>query len=90
MYIFIFDKRNNVRAIEINSKTDKKGRLKIDYDLIQKNTNVRVLILLDEQDDESKEEKIWLSSILNNSAFDFLKDEEEDIYSITDGKPLND
>ena len=90
MYIFIFDKRNNMRAIEINSKTDKKGRLKIDYDLIQKNTNVRVLILLDEQDDESKEEKIWLSSILNNSAFDFLKDEEEDIYSITDGKPLND
>ena len=90
MYIFIFDKINNMRAIEINSKTDKKGRLKIDYDLIQKNTNVRVLILLDEQDDEAKEEKIWLSSVLNNSAFDFLKDEEEDIYSITDGKPLND
>ena len=90
MYIFIFDKRNNVRAIEINSKTDKKGRLKIDYDLIQKNTNVRVIILLDDQDDESKEEKIWLSSVLNNSAFDFLKDEGEDIYSITDGKPLND
>ena len=90
MYIFIFDKINNMRAIEINSKTDKKGRLKIDYDLTQKNTNVRVLILVDEQDDEAKEEKIWLSSVLNNSAFDFLKDEEEDIYSITDGKPLND
>lgn len=72
-----------MRAIEINSKTDKKGRLKIDYDLTQKNTNVRVLILVDEDNDERREEKIWLSSVLNNSAFDFLKD-EEDIYLMTE------
>ncbi|MEX0811736.1 MAG: hypothetical protein WD048_05930 [Chitinophagales bacterium] len=39
---------------------------------------------------ESDEEKLWLKSILNNPAFDFLKESEEGIYSINDGEPLND
>lgn len=76
-----------MRAIEINSKTDKKGRLKIDYDLSEKNKKVRVLILVVDDGEEDKDEQIWLASVLNNSAFDFLKDKEEDIYSINDGKP---
>jgi hypothetical protein len=32
----------------------------------------------------------WLNAVANNSAFDFLKDPEEDIYTITDGKPFYD
>ena len=46
MYIFIFDKINNMRAIEINSKTDKKGRLKIDYDLIQKELEYQTFVII--------------------------------------------
>ncbi len=33
-------------------------------------------------------EKLWLSSISSNAAFELLKDTKEDIYSITDGKPI--
>ena len=78
-----------MRAIEINSRTDKTGYLKIEYRLDQKDSNVRVLILMDEMTDEN-DEKLWLKSISKNPAFDFLKDAGEDIYSLTDGEPVND
>ena len=32
-------------------------------------------------------ENEWKLLLKNNSAFDFLKDPEEDIYTIHDGKP---
>ncbi len=79
-----------MRAIEIVSKTDKKGQLKIDYKLDKSNSNVRVLILLDDDNHEQEEEKLWMNSILKNPAFDFLNEPTEDIYSINDGEPLND
>jgi len=79
-----------MKAIEINSKTDKTGLLKINYKLNRTNSNVRVLILLDDDYLEKDEESIWMSSISNNPAFDFLKDSAEDIYSLKDGEPFND
>lgn len=32
----------------------------------------------------------WLRAAALNPAFDFLKDSEEDIYTLADGKPFND
>lgn len=32
----------------------------------------------------------WLKAVSSNLAFDFLKDSAEEIYSLNDGKPLND
>ncbi len=78
-----------MKAIEINSKTDKHGHLRINYPLNKKNSKVRVIILLIE-DNESEEEKLWMQSISNNPSFDFLKEPEEDIYSIDDGEAIND
>ncbi len=78
-----------MRAIEINSKTDKKGHLKIDYHLDKSDSNVRVLILVDDNSDQD-EEAIWMDSISSNPAFDFLKENSEDLYSINDGEPFND
>lgn len=78
-----------MKAIEINSKTDKHGHLRINYPLNKKNSKVRVIILLIE-DKESEEEKLWMQSISNNPSFDFLKEPEEDIYSSNDGEPIND
>ena len=72
-----------MKAIEINSKTDKKGHLKIDYALNKSNQKVRVLIFVENEDEE-----IWLDTVTDNPAFDFLKEEEEDIYSLTDGEPF--
>ncbi len=77
-----------MKAIEINSKTDKHGHLRINYPLNKKNSKVRVIILLIE-DKESEEEKLWMQSISNNPSFDFLKEPEEDIYSLDDGEPIN-
>lgn len=79
-----------MRAIEINSKTDKKGHLKIDYQIGKSERNVRVLILLDDNTSQPDDEKLWLSSISFNPAFDFLKDPTEDIYSLNDGEPFHD
>jgi hypothetical protein len=79
-----------MRAIEINSKTDKEGHLKIDYKLNKSNSHVRVLILLDEDITDLEEEKLWINSISKNPAFNFLMEPSEDIYSLEDGEPIND
>jgi hypothetical protein len=79
-----------MKAIELKSRTDKEGHLKIDYQLDKSNRKVRVIILFDEDIDEKNEEELWLKSISQNPAFDFLHDQSEDIYSLNDGVPFND
>jgi len=79
-----------MKAIEINTKTDKQGHLKLNYQLNKKDRKVRVIILIDEQSDDIDEEKEWINSIQSNPAFDFLKEPTENIYSLSDGEPFND
>jgi hypothetical protein len=70
-----------MKALELNSRTNKKGRLKLDIDLKKANKIVKVLIL-------SEEESNWLLNASNNPAFNFLSEPEENIYSIKDGEPI--
>lgn len=49
---------------------------------------VRVIVLFNE--DTDIDEKEWLKAASGNEVFDFLNDEGEDIYSLEDGKPLDD
>lgn len=79
-----------MRAIEINSKTDKLGYLKIDYKLNKSERNVRILILVEDDSYEIEEEKLWMNSISKNPTFDFLSEPTEDIYTPKDGEPFND
>ncbi len=79
-----------MKAIEITAKTDKQGHLKINYPMNKKESNVRIIILVDEKSDEVDEEKLWMNSISANPAFDFLNDINEDIYTVTDGEPFHD
>ncbi|MBC6409661.1 MAG: hypothetical protein GDA42_04270 [Ekhidna sp.] len=51
--------------------------------------NVRVCIFFDPEETDN-EDSLYLKSISNNPAFDFLNDPAEDIYSLTDGTPIND
>ncbi len=74
-----------MKAIEIKTHANQFGNLEINYSLMKKNQNVRVLILLDEEN----EEELWMKSVSNNPAFDFLKD-EEDIYTLNDGNSIED
>lgn len=78
-----------MKAIEVQSKTDEYGNLKIDFPLQFKDKNVRVLILFDENEGENTEYD-WLKSASASPAFDVLNEPEEDIYSPDDGEPLND
>ena len=68
-----------MKAIEIKSKTNKKGELNIHYELGKSEENVRVLILI-EDSPNIDEEKEWIEFVSKNPAFPFLKDECEDIH----------
>lgn len=81
--------RNTImKAIETTGMIDRKGLLRLDSPLRTRQRKVKVIILLPEEN-ESDDEMLWLRSLANNPAFDFLKDEKEDIYSLTDGKSFN-
>ena len=75
-----------MKAIEITTKTDKTGHLKINYPMNKRESDVRIIILVDENNDDVDEEKLWMNSISSNPVFDFLKDSNENIYSLTDGE----
>ncbi len=78
-----------MRAIEVTGNIDKKGVLRLDNPLIMREKKVKVIILVSEENEEP-EEKLWLSAMANNPAFEFLHDEEENIYTLKDGKPFHD
>lgn len=78
-----------MKAIEINTKTDKNGHLKIGYNLNKAEKEVRVLILYNEDYSDLDDEKMWIDSISSNPAFHFLNDPDEDIYSLNDGEPID-
>ncbi|MGD2089541.1 MAG: hypothetical protein PVH61_25425 [Candidatus Aminicenantes bacterium] len=76
------------RAIETTGTVDAHHHLLLDEALpISGPKKVRVIILFLEEDhiDESE----WLQAASVNPSFDFLKNPEEDIYSMNDGKPFN-
>lgn len=77
-----------MNTIEVFGQIDSNGVLKINKPLPLKEGDVKVIIFYSEND-ELSEEQLWMKSLSNNPAFDFLKN-EEDIYSLTDGKPFDD
>jgi hypothetical protein len=77
-----------MKAIEVAGTIDEQRRLIFDHPLpISGPSRVRVLILIDERDDD---EQIWMAAAAANPVFDVLKEPEEDIYSANDGKPFHD
>ena len=46
--------------------------------------------MVDDNKKSYDEEALWMQSIASNPAFDFLNDPAENIYSITDGEPIDD
>ncbi|NMX21965.1 hypothetical protein C5S30_05950 [ANME-1 cluster archaeon GoMg4] len=77
------------KAIEIMGTIDKKSQLHIDEPLpITGPSRVRVIVLFSGEEDMDVDEMEWLRAASANPAFEFLKDEIEDIYKPTDGKPF--
>ncbi|GEM_PF-398222 len=54
--------------------------------IIEKYEDEHVPEIPDSADEWNETE--WLKASLSNPAFDYLRDPEEDIYTISDGKPL--
>ena len=77
------------KALEVTGTIDAQRQLVLDEPLpVAVTTRVRVIItLLEEADIEEKE---WLRAAAANPAFDFLKDPEEDFYTLADGRPFHD
>ena len=77
------------KAIETTGTIDGKHHLVLDETLpISGPTHVRVSHLLPEDSNISETE--WLQAAAANPAFYFLKDPEEDIYTLSDGRPFYD
>jgi hypothetical protein len=76
------------KAIEAQGTINKDHRLILDEFLpIEGPKRVRVIILLGEE--EELGEASWLKAGSSNDVFDFLKNPEEDIYTLADGKPFH-
>lgn len=78
-----------IQAVETSGHVDSNGFLQIETPVPLKEGDVKVIIMYAENE-ELEEEQLWTRSVSNNPAFDFLKDPREDIYSVNDGKPLDD
>lgn len=73
-------------AIETTATIGPNRQLLLDEDLPESaSPKVRVIVLFDENDLDEPE---WLRAGAENKVFDFLNDEEEDIYTLADGKPF--
>ncbi len=78
------------KTIETTGFVNDRHELFLDEKLSMiKPSRVRVMIFPAE-DDVLFDETEWLRAASQNPAFDFLKAKEEDIYSLTDGKPFGD
>ena len=81
---------NPMTAIEMTGMVDENHQLQLDGMLpFAGPKRVRVIVLspLTEIADELSDVE-WLKASLNNPAFEYLRDPEEDIYTIKDGKPF--
>jgi len=76
-------------AIELTGTVNDDHQLKLDEVLPQSvPKHVRVIVLYSPVDEW--DEKKWLHAATLSTAFNYLKDPEEEIYTLSDGKPFHD
>lgn len=79
-----------MKSIETLAKTDSQCLLKISIPTKSKEKAVRIIVLIyEDSEDEIDEERLWLKSVTINPSFEFLNDELETIYSLSDGIVFN-
>lgn len=80
---------STMTAVEVTGTIDENHQLKLDQPLpITGPISVRVIVLYLTPEEPGKAQ--WLQAAANNPAFEFLNDPEEDIYTLADGKPVQD
>ena len=76
-----------MQALETVGTIDKKGHLILSKPLELRNKVVKIIVLIADDDDTIDNEQ-WLAALSTNPVYNFLKDDEEDIYTLSDGKPF--
>jgi hypothetical protein len=80
-----------VRAIETTGVIDEERQLRLDTPLpVVGPSRVRIIVLFPEEEYEEISEPEWLHAAATSPAFDFLREPEEDIYTLADGRPFDD
>jgi hypothetical protein len=79
----------SLSTIELNGTIMPNNCIKIDEPLSLE-VSKRVCVVLFYSNEDEMTESEWLQAASKNSAFDFLKDADEDIYTLEDGEPLED
>jgi len=64
--------------------------LRLTFELVQRDLLAFAEFLDNLAKADDFDETLWLKAAATNPAFDFLNDPEEDIYTLADGKPLQD
>ena len=72
------------------SKPFIQGQLCAVESILQEITMDFGLTLNDLYDDSDISDEQWIKAVTNNPAYDFLKDPNEDIYTLEDGEPFHD
>jgi hypothetical protein len=81
-----------LRSIEVIIEKD--GTVRLPKKVKLSGPRRAILTILDEklpaaETDEDLNEMDWLKASMSNPAFEYLRDPEEDIYTIRDGKPFH-
>ena len=76
-----------MQALETVGTIDKQGHLILSKPLEFRNKVVKIIVLIADDDDTIENEE-WLAALSTNPVYDFLKNNEEDIYSFSDGQPF--
>lgn len=80
-----------IKAIETTGRIIRGDNILLDEQLpVLPQAKVRIIILVPEYEDDDISEIEWLRAASKNPVYDFLKEPEEDIYTLADGKPFND
>lgn len=73
-----------MQAFETTARIDDIGQLHLDQPLLIRNRRARVVVLVDERLETAE----WLQAMTINPSFAFLRDSEEDVYTVEDGVPV--
>ena len=76
----------SLSAVELTGTINELHQIQLDEPL-PSGVPKRVIVLF-AVDGEEPTEKDWLRAAATNTAFDFLDDADEDVYTLHDGKPL--
>lgn len=78
-----------LNAIELTGIVDENRQLRLDERLpIAGPRRVRVIVLY--SDEAEWEQGEWLYAAARSPAFEYLREPQEDIYTLEDGQPFND